>query len=240
MLLLVCYPTGAAAADNELDRELLQHKRAQAAALSAVSSSGIARVRRFLNPSREALEQMPFGQRMRWEAINSFIQVRVCVCEHVCARVCDGDGDGGGGRGVMSVQEQRGLVRSLATPSMPSMLACFVWSSRGIGGGLDEGPCCVCWQRMNCLHLISLVASMPTCLPPCPSYFPPFCPLSPQAVKIMLMMGGLMGIMWCFGMLPSQQDPQLLEARLQQAMAAQQGAQGVQQQAEQQQGHGEL
>jgi hypothetical protein len=32
-------------------------------------------LRRFLTPSRAELEAMPFGQRMRFEMVNSFIQV---------------------------------------------------------------------------------------------------------------------------------------------------------------------
>jgi hypothetical protein len=35
----------------------------------------VARVRRFLKPPREELEAMPFGQRMQYEMVNSFLQV---------------------------------------------------------------------------------------------------------------------------------------------------------------------
>lgn len=63
-------------ADNELDRELLQHKQAQAASLAASSNTMLQRVRRFLKPPREELEAMPFGQRMQYEMVNSFLQVR--------------------------------------------------------------------------------------------------------------------------------------------------------------------
>jgi hypothetical protein len=69
-------PCLADAADNELDRELLQHKQAQAASLAASSNTMLQRVRRFLKPPREELEAMPFGQRMQYEMVNSFLQVR--------------------------------------------------------------------------------------------------------------------------------------------------------------------
>lgn len=62
-------------ADNDLDRELLQHQQAQAASVAASSSSLVQRVRRFLKPPREELEAMPFGQRMQYEMVNSFLQV---------------------------------------------------------------------------------------------------------------------------------------------------------------------
>lgn len=64
-----------AEADNDLDRELLQHQQAQAASVAASSSSLVQRVRRFLKPPREELEAMPFGQRMQYEMVNSFLQV---------------------------------------------------------------------------------------------------------------------------------------------------------------------
>jgi hypothetical protein len=43
-----------------------------------------------------------------------------------------------------------------------------------------------------------------------------------QAVKIMCMVFALWGVMWCFGLTPYQQDPQLLEQRMQQMMQARQ------------------
>lgn len=71
-----------ATADNDLDRELLQIKQENAAAAAGTTGSALQRVRRFLKPPREELEAMPFGQRMRYEAVNSFLQV--CVCIFVC------------------------------------------------------------------------------------------------------------------------------------------------------------
>jgi hypothetical protein len=51
-----------------------------------------------------------------------------------------------------------------------------------------------------------------------------------QAVKIMCMVFVLWGIMWCLGLMPYQQDPQLLEQRMQQMMQAKQQQQQQQQQ----------
>lgn len=51
-----------------------------------------------------------------------------------------------------------------------------------------------------------------------------------QAVKIMCMVFVLWGVMWCFGLMPYQQDPLLLEQRMQQMAQArqqQQQQQGV-------------
>lgn len=59
-----------------------------------------------------------------------------------------------------------------------------------------------------------------------------------QAVKIMLMLTAFMGVMWCLGLLPSQQEGNL-EARMQQvAQQQQQQEAAVQQQLLQQ--HGEV
>jgi hypothetical protein len=46
--------------------------------------------------------------------------------------------------------------------------------------------------------------------------------LSLQAVKIMCMVFAMWGVMWCFGLMPYQQDPQLLQQRMQQMAQAQQ------------------
>lgn len=75
LLIALRLPCCAATPDNDLDRELLQHRQEQAGALSGTSSSLLARVRRYLRPPREELEAMPFGERMRYEMINSFLQV---------------------------------------------------------------------------------------------------------------------------------------------------------------------
>jgi hypothetical protein len=61
-----------------LDRELLQHKQTQAATVAASTNSVAQRIRRFLKPPREELEAMPFGQRMQYEMVNSFLQVGGC------------------------------------------------------------------------------------------------------------------------------------------------------------------
>jgi hypothetical protein len=71
MVVLCC----AEAADTDLDRELIQHKQAQAATVAASTNSVVQRIRRFLKPPREELEAMPFGQRMQYEMVNSFLQV---------------------------------------------------------------------------------------------------------------------------------------------------------------------
>jgi hypothetical protein len=70
----------------------------------------------------------------------------------------------------------------------------------------------------------------------------------PQAVKIMVMMCLVFGAMWALGLLPSQKDGAVLEARMRQMMAAQQqqqqqqaaATQGAAAVAGQQQQHGEL
>lgn len=63
-----------------------------------------------------------------------------------------------------------------------------------------RGPCTRVFTALRCIVLLCM-----------------------QAVKIMLMLTAFMGVMWCLGLLPSQQDPQLLEARIQQHMMEGQG-----------------
>jgi hypothetical protein len=46
-----------------------------------------------------------------------------------------------------------------------------------------------------------------------------------QAVKIMCMVFAMWGVMWCFGLTPYQQDPQLLQQRMQQMAQARQAQQ---------------